>query len=251
MLDVNVRGTELVLTAAHEQGLDPIVHVSSAVALLPPRDAAVLTNESPLGSPPGAYARSKVAAERIAREMQAQGAPVVITSPGTVVGPDDPGLSDSMRLVRDVVRGQIPLVPPGSVPFVDVRDVAAVHAAVLQAGRGPRRYLAMAGNLSFGDIHATARRLTGRRLPAVRVPTPVALTAGRAADVAQRILPVRLPISFEGPWVLSTDAKADASATERELGVKFRPATEALAETIRWLAAAGRISRRQAGDLAA
>jgi dihydroflavonol-4-reductase len=33
---VNVRGTELVLGTAHRAGLDPIVYVSSVVALLPP-----------------------------------------------------------------------------------------------------------------------------------------------------------------------------------------------------------------------
>jgi hypothetical protein len=31
-----VRGTDLVLGAAHRAGLDPIVYVSSIVALLPP-----------------------------------------------------------------------------------------------------------------------------------------------------------------------------------------------------------------------
>jgi nucleoside-diphosphate-sugar epimerase len=249
MLDVNVRGTELVLRGAAERGLDPIVHVSSGVALLPPA-GDVLTPDSPLGAPPGAYARSKVAAERVARDMQAEGAPVVITNPGTVVGPDDPGLSDSTRLVRDVVRGLIPLAPRGSVPFVDVRDVAAVHAALFEPGRGARRYLVMAENLSLEDLIATARRVTGRRLPSVRIPGRVALAVGRATDVAQRVLPVRLPISFEGPWILITDAHADASATERELGVHLRPSEEAIADTIRWLWRAGRISRRHAGRLA-
>ena len=33
---VNVRGTDLVLGTAHRAGLDPIVYVSSIVALLPP-----------------------------------------------------------------------------------------------------------------------------------------------------------------------------------------------------------------------
>jgi dihydroflavonol-4-reductase len=33
---VNVRGTDVVLGTAHRAGLDPIVYVSSVVALLPP-----------------------------------------------------------------------------------------------------------------------------------------------------------------------------------------------------------------------
>src|SRR5262245_37555068 len=36
MTSVNVRGTEIVLGTAHRLGLDPIVYVSSELALLPP-----------------------------------------------------------------------------------------------------------------------------------------------------------------------------------------------------------------------
>lgn len=89
MLDVTPRGSELVLRAAHERGLDPIVHVSSYVVFMPTGDR-VLRPDAPLGSPPGAYARSKLAAERMARDLQAAGAPVVIVYPGGVLGPRDP-----------------------------------------------------------------------------------------------------------------------------------------------------------------
>lgn len=250
MLEVNQRGTELVLRTAHQRGLDPIVHVSSTIALLP-NAGGVLTPDAPLGSPPGAYGRSKVAAERIARDLQAAGAPVVIVTPGGVLGPLDPHLGETVRLARDALRGHLPLLPAVWAPFVDVRDAAAVHAAVLERGRGPRRYLASAGTLSVRDFVAQARRLTGRRLPAAPVPIRFALAAGRAADLAQRALPIRLPINFEGLWSLANRVRADASATERDLGVRFRALEESLADTYRWLSAADLVSRRQAGMLVA
>ena len=250
MLDVNPRGSGLVLRAAHERGLDPIVHVSSYVVHMPTRDR-VLRPGAPLGSPPGAYARSKLAAERIARDLQAAAAPVVIVYPGGVLGPRDPHLSDFVRIARETLRGRLPLLAPGSVPVADVRDLATVHAAVLERGRGARRYLAAAGNLSMGDLVAEARRLTGRRLPAAYVPGGLAIATGRAADLAQRTLPMRLPIDFEGPWVMVNAPHVDASATERDLGVRFRPASESLADTYRWLSESGLVTRRQAGMLAA
>lgn len=76
----NRRGTEVVLTTAQELGLDPIVHVSSFVALLP--SDGPLRPDSPLGEPNVPYARSKVETERIAQDLQRAGAPVVITRPG-------------------------------------------------------------------------------------------------------------------------------------------------------------------------
>ena len=61
MRDVNPRGTANVLRAAHERGMDPIVHVSSNAGSCRSPDRP-LTPESPLGDPPGAYSQSKVEA---------------------------------------------------------------------------------------------------------------------------------------------------------------------------------------------
>jgi nucleoside-diphosphate-sugar epimerase len=86
---VNVRGTDLVLGAAHRAGLDPIVYVSSTAALLQP-NGQTLTPDSPVGHPPGPYLGSKAEAERVARRYQDAGAPVVITYPGGCLGPTTP-----------------------------------------------------------------------------------------------------------------------------------------------------------------
>ncbi len=89
--ETNLRAAEIVLRAAVRMGLDPVVHVSSYVALLPPEPpGAVLTPDSPVTRPGGAYSRSKAESEQVARRYQGQGAPVVIVYPGGVIGPDDP-----------------------------------------------------------------------------------------------------------------------------------------------------------------
>jgi dihydroflavonol-4-reductase len=83
-------------------GLDPVVHVSSYTALLPPQTpGAVLTPDSPVTRPVGTYARSKAESEQVARRYQEEGAPVVIVYPGGVIGPDDPYLGDSNRAIAD------------------------------------------------------------------------------------------------------------------------------------------------------
>jgi nucleoside-diphosphate-sugar epimerase len=53
---VNVRGTEIVLGTAHRLGLDPIVYVSSELALLPPAGREVLTPDSPVNGHRGPIA---------------------------------------------------------------------------------------------------------------------------------------------------------------------------------------------------
>jgi dihydroflavonol-4-reductase len=245
----NRRGTEIVLTTAHQLGLDPIVHVSSYVALLP--SGGPLRADSPLGQPTVPYARSKVETERIARELQQAGAPVVITRPGMVWGPHDPHLGETASLARDILRGRVSIRIAGGVPVVDVRDVAAVHAAVIEAGRGPRSYLATGEFVQFARLFELMRATTGRRLPAAPAPPArVLLAGGAAATAVQRVLPFRLPLNREGPWIVINARPGDDSGTRDELGVTFRPPAEAIADTVRWLYEAGHISARQAGRAA-
>jgi nucleoside-diphosphate-sugar epimerase len=249
MQRVNARATEVVLGAARDAGLDPIVHVSSYVALLPP--VGVLDGDSPVGRPRGVYARSKAETEQMARELQDQGAPVVITYPGMVWGPHDPHLGEAATFARSVLRGLVPMVPPGELAVVDVRDVAAAHAAVLNPGLGSRRFMLARGTASLADMISAIRRLTGRRLVTVRAPAPLVLGMTSAGDVVQRALPFRLPFNFGGVWVATHGGPIDASATERDLGVRFRPSEDSIADMLRWMHAAGHVTDRQARRIAA
>ena len=61
----------------------------------------------------------------------------MITYPGAVYGPHDPHLGDGLRRLRTILKGHYPIAPSGGYSIVDVRDVAKVHAAVLEPGRGP------------------------------------------------------------------------------------------------------------------
>src|SRR5262249_42530293 len=107
MRAVNVRGTEIVLGTAHRLGLDPIVCVSSELALLP-AEGAILTSDSPVGQPRWAYSRSKADSELVARRYQAQGAPVVSVMPAAVWGPQDPHFGEGATLATNVLRNRYP-----------------------------------------------------------------------------------------------------------------------------------------------
>jgi dihydroflavonol-4-reductase len=249
MQQVNARATEVVLGAGRVGGLDPIVHVSSYVALLPP--GGVLDGDSPVGAPRGVYARSKAETEQMARQLQDEGAPVVITYPGMVWGPHDPHLGEAATFARSVLRGLVPMVPPGPLPIVDVRDVAAAHAAILTRGRGPGRYLLARDTASLADMIDLIRKVTGRRLVKATAPARLLLGMTAAGDVVQRVLPFRLPFHFGGVWVATHGGPINASATERDLGVRFRLMEDSIADMLRWLHQAGHLTDRQAGRAAA
>lgn len=235
MLRSNIRGAENVIGRAVALGLDPIVHISSYVALLP--SSTPITTESPPGRPPTSYARSKARAEEIARAFQADGAPVTIINPGMVWGPHDPVMGESSLFARSVLDGKLPIGLPGSVPIVDVRDVGAVIVAVMRPGLGPHRYLAVGETHPMRDVQAMIAAAGGTRPPRGSAPGWMILGMGRAADLVQRAVPMRLPINYQAPWTLMHAAAVDGSATESELGVTFRAAEESIGDTTRWLLA--------------
>ncbi|HEY8370793.1 MAG TPA: NAD-dependent epimerase/dehydratase family protein, partial [Thermodesulfobacteriota bacterium] len=227
------RGAEVVLGGACALGLDPVVYVSSYVALLP--GDGELRPDSPVGRPPTAYARSKAQAEEVARALQAGGAPVTIVYPGMVWGPHDPCEGESTLLARDLLAGRIPVGSPGAVPVTDVRDLAAAIAAAVEPGRGPRRYLVAGELLPLAEVMRTVAAAGGRRPPRGVMPAPLVLAAGRVCDALQPLVRGRLPLGRQGPWTALHARPLDTTATRRDLGVAFRPATATLADTVGWL----------------
>jgi dihydroflavonol-4-reductase len=250
MRAVNVRGTDLVLGIAQRVGLDPIVHVSSELALLPPDEGQVLTADAPVRQADWPYSRSKAESELVARRYQAQGAPVVSVMPAAVWGPHDPHFGEGATLVTNVLKKRYPIVMRGGMHIADVRDVAAVLAAVIETDRGPRSYMVAGHYISLPDLIRTLADLSGRRIGFVTLPRWFLAAFGRAADVAQRRLSMRLPWQGEGIWVMNCAARCDDSRTRDELGLEPRPLRETFADTVRWLVEAGHLTRREAGRLA-
>ena len=86
----NLQGTEAVMRAALEAGVERIVYTSSVATLsldhVPADETAPLTIDGAIG----AYKQSKVAAERLVERMVADEAlPAVIVNPSTPIGPRD------------------------------------------------------------------------------------------------------------------------------------------------------------------
>ncbi len=248
MQRTNVEGTRNVLGGAIRRGLDPILYVSSLSALFPP-SGSLLTTEETVKSPRDLYARSKSDAERYARECQAEGAPVVITYPGGVWGPHDPTLNDGMRLIFGMLGAGYYTVAPGGVPIADVRDLAAIHAAAMKPGMGPRRYMAGGHFTPFSELVDCFARLTGRRV--LRLPTPGVLmrTMGRMGDALRRLGVNVGAFTYESMLTATRGVACDNSRTVRELGVEFRPIDATIRDLLLWMHDAGHLKAAALGRL--
>ncbi len=240
----NLAGAQNVLGAAVAAGCDPVVHVSTGEALFPFRTDPV-TVDHPVGTARQAYARSKAQSEHLARRYQAQGHGVVIVYPALVIGPGDYNQSVQLQPMKLWLTKPIPR-SSYTMTMVDVRDVAAVIAASIEAGRGPRRYLMFGHHLAADELLSELRAVTGRDLRSVPMPRAVFSAWGRIGDLGHR---------FGRDLVLTTEAVAymfnyragDNSATEHDTGVTLRPFAESLADTIVWMRDEGHVTAAQAG----
>lgn len=243
MLTTNEQATRNVLEEAVAAGADPVVHVSSTVALTRREGSGP---DLPVGDVRRPYAASKVASERVARELQDRGEPVVTIYPGSVLGPHDPYIGENTLLLEWVVRGWLGVFPAGGLHFVDVRDVAAVVVAAMEPGRGPRRYVVPGHHVQSGELHRSVARVTGRRRPVMVLPVPAMMPILRLAETAGRRLPERwhTPIGVEGPSITQCNTVMYDEPARTELAVSPRALDETVRDTISWLVDEGRLPKR-------
>ena len=249
MLRANPAGLRNVVGAAVERGLDPIIHTSSTSALFRP-GVGRLHPDLPVADCDLAYGRSKALCETSARTYQEQGAPVVITYPSGILGPPaGRALGETAEQMSSFLAGGIMPTRHAAISLIDVRDLAALHAALLEPGRGPRRVMCGGHLLTMEQLAELFRELTGRRFPIPPVPPGALRGAGRAADLLRRAVPLGGPMSEEA-MALVTGWQGTDDRSAHVLGVTLRDPRETMEVSLAAWHAAGLITTRQLGRAA-
>ncbi len=164
MYDTNVRGTERVLDAAADAGVDRIVYVSTVNAFGNTKgqtvDETYRRNES--DGFVSYYDETKYLAHKLAEERAAAGAPVVIVQPGLVYGPGDGAAAE---LPRDDLGGAQRDLPRA-------RRQGAPGARLPAPRPGDRARRDDQGSLirSTGGITPLLEKMSGRPVPGSTIP---------------------------------------------------------------------------------
>jgi len=238
---VNAGGTERLARAAKAAGVARFLLVSSQAAGGPTPGTAARTERDP-DTPAGAYGASKLAAERVAREVLGEGvaAPVIVRPPA-VYGPRDRAFLELFRLVR---RGVVPLHRADRqwVSIVHARDVARALVLAGERGAPGSTYYVTDGvprtSASIVDTIARALGVSPLRLD---LPAPVLAWAVGAAEAWTALTgaPARLTRERLADWIAPRWTVSDEAA-RRDLGyaetVEFRKGIE---ETTAWYRTAG------------
>nr|WP_090279929.1 NAD-dependent epimerase/dehydratase family protein [Mycolicibacterium komanii]CRL75999.1 nucleoside-diphosphate-sugar epimerase [Mycolicibacterium komanii] len=228
MWEVNAHATETVLTRAVTGGLDPVVLVSSYSALFPPPNG-VIGPDTPTAPGRSPYAQTKAYADRVARRLQDQGAPVVITYPSSVVGPafhTAAGVTE--RGWAPMVRWAVAPRLRGGMQMIDVRDVADVHAALFTAGRGPRRYVCGGELLTFEEMISALERGANRRFRRIPVSQGMFRGISIVGEALSGVVDLGDGLTYEAALLLTAATPTDDSATTGDLGITWRSPVDAI-----------------------
>lgn len=246
--ETNARGVELVVGGAAKRGLPSIVYVSSLGVFMVP-GGPPLTPELPIARATTAYARSKAQAEHYVRRLQENGAPIGISYPAGILGPDDPGPSTVNTGLVSFMRDTF-LITSTGLQIVDVRDLAALHVTLLEVPGDAHRYAAAARMVSWSELHQLCSRLTGRRLRRIVVPGALLRAAGSVGDAIKRVHDFDYPLTRDTMEFSTRWPGADAERTTRELGLTFRDVADTYRDTLTWMHRAGHLTAAQVGKLA-
>lgn len=241
MLRTNLEGARYVLGGAAKAGIDPIVHVSSFTALFKP-GLPMLHADLPVVGGSDGYGKSKAVVEAYARGLQDGGAPVNITYPGMVLGPP---AGDQFGEAAEGVEASVKMrVVPGRDAawiVIDVRDLAALHVALLEPGKGPRRYMAGGRRVGVSELAELIGEAADRDLAPVPVPDVALRTVGRIFDAIGDQLPFETPINSAAMQYYTQMPPSDDEPAQRELGIVQRPVADTIADTVEGLRQVGRL----------
>lgn len=234
--DVNVTGTKNLMEAARDAGTERIVYCSTIGAIGLPPGGGLGTEDTPvsLEQMAGHYKRSKYLAEQEVLKLAKQGLPVVIVNPSAPVGEGDVKPTPTGQMIVDFMKGRMPAYIETGMNIVDVDDVAAGHLLAMQKGRIGERYILGTRNLMLREIFEILSRLTGVKMPAVKLPRELILPLAYLNFAFSWVtgIPPRIPL--EGVKMAKYKMHYDCSKAIRELGIPQTPPEVALEKAVRW-----------------
>jgi dihydroflavonol-4-reductase len=242
LLEVNARGTELVVEAAGRAGVRRVVITSSAASLGEPHGTVGDEQSIHRGTYLSVYDRSKHVGEQAAfAAAHRTGVELVAVCPSSVQGPGRK--AGNGKLIIDYVNGKLPAFVDTYVSVVDIADCTEAHILAAERGRAGARYVLNGATITSAEALDLIARVSGVRHRVRIVSPPVARSAAALLEAAYA-LRGRVPSLCRARIrTFLHGHQYDGSLAERELGLTYTPVEETFRRTIAWAEAEGLIER--------
>lgn len=230
LMKTNVEGTENVINAAMQQGVEKFLFVSSIAAIGREKNQPLIQEKAKWQRRPELtmYAISKYLSEQIVWRAYAEGLNVVIVNPSVILGSGDWNKS-STTLFKQIWNG-LKFYPTGTTGFVDVRDVAKFMQLLMESNISGERFIVSAQNLPFQKLFELIAKTLDKPTPSIRVSPLLRELAWRIEWLRSRITGKRLTITKETARLSSKNQYFDNSKSIQALDFQYRELENTIAE---------------------
>jgi dihydroflavonol-4-reductase len=240
--ETNVEGADRLFRAAHDAGVERVLHLSSG-GVLERRgdrtgDSLLMEDDFPAVAPRWcAYKSSKWHSEKRALAWVARGLPVVIASTTCPIGRGDESPTPTGRMIRDFLQRRFPFSCRTGLNFIGVDDLSAGLQQAAALGRPGERYLISHENLWLKEFLLQLAEETDLPPPAFCLPGGFIRVIGALGEVVDLLTPssdtarVCLETALQaGRLQFFSNAKA-----RRELDWQpSRPIAESVRDAVAW-----------------
>lgn len=234
---VNIEGTRNMVSAALARGVRRFVHTSTISTYGVQRGWVDESTEQRGARSSVNYNRSKYHAEIEVRAGIARGLDAVILNPGPILGAYD--THNYARLVTLVAAGKLPGVPPGTLPFCHVREVARAHIAAFERGRTGENYILGGTQARLLDVVREIGAALGKPVPRRVMPAWVLGALGALGALRGALSGTAPTTTPETALQVTRQLSCDSAKAIRELGYRAVPLREMVVDCVDWMAAEG------------
>lgn len=230
LMKTNVEGTENVVNAAMQQGVEKLLFVSSIAAIGREKNQKLIHEKAKWQRIPdlSTYAISKYLSEQIVWRAYAEGLNIVIVNPSIILGSGDWNQS-STTLFKQVWNG-LKFYPTGTTGFVDVRDVVRFMQILMESNISGERFVVSAQNLPFQQVFELIARALGKPIPSIKVSPLLRELAWRIEWLRSRITGKKLAITKETARLSSKNQNFDNTKSLQTFDFQYKSIEESINE---------------------
>lgn len=231
---VNVEGTQNIINACLANGVQRLIHCSSASAFRYGSKAQPGTEETPGTGGLLDYIDSKKKGQEIVMDaVQHKGLQAIVVNPTFMIGPKDSKPSSGAFMIN-AAKGKMPAYTNGGKNWVYVKDVATAIANGLTQGRVGEAYILGHENLTYLEALEVISEISDCKLPTIKLPNAVFHALGWLAGTAGKLFGFAPQISYPVAVIGAQEHYFSPAKAVKELGLPQTPIRQAFQESFDW-----------------
>ena len=235
--DVNVNGTKNIVDKVLEYNAK-LIYVSSVHAISEKSDGNLISEVS-IFNPDnvvGLYAKTKAEAARYVMDsVKDKGLNACIVHPSGILGPYDFSNSHLTALVREIVRGKLPMCVKGGNDFVDVRDVAKGIIMACDKGKMGECYIMSGEFVSIKKLADLVCDVVGKKRIKVVLPIMIAKVVAPFYEMYYNVKGKTPLFTKYSLYTLSSNSNFSNEKAKRDLGFVTRDITDTVKDMVMWI----------------